>query len=162
MQSHPGIELVSPCPFPTDDNHYTTGTSSVGQPARTYLQHHCANIGCSLEDLIATMDDSDRERERERERERACVRKICAINATWWWWWWYIFASFLFPRMYTHIIFTFNRISELTFSWPNIATFISMADLFTDILLTCLMIEAIFPFATWDFMKKLRRPDFIV
>ena len=49
------------------------------QPARTYIQQLCANIGCSLEDLPETMDD------REGWRER--VRDIRADGMTWWWWW---------------------------------------------------------------------------
>ena len=71
------------------------GRAKTGRPASTYIQQLCANSGCSLEDLLETMDDSVREnradgiawgwrwrcvrvcvcvcvcvRERERERER--------------------------------------------------------------------------------------------
>ena len=30
----------------------------VGQPARTYLQKHCTDIGCSIEDMLRVMDDN--------------------------------------------------------------------------------------------------------
>ena len=54
------------------------GRAKVGRPARTYIQHLCAGIECSLEDLPEVMDD------REVWRER--VNDIRADGATWWWW----------------------------------------------------------------------------
>ena len=51
-----------------------TWMTSVGRPARTYLQQLCTDTGCSLEDLLETMDDRDGERER--------VRKIRASGMT--------------------------------------------------------------------------------
>ena len=47
------------------------------QPARTYIQQLCTDIGCSLEDLMEVMDDIDRWKEK--------VREIHAGSATWWW-----------------------------------------------------------------------------
>ena len=54
------------------------GRAKAGQPARTYIQHLCANTGCSLEDLLGVMDN--------REGWWKRVREICAGGATWWWW----------------------------------------------------------------------------
>ena len=50
------------------------GQAKVGRPARTYIQQLCADIGCSLENLLGTMNDRDGWQER--------VREICASNAT--------------------------------------------------------------------------------
>ena len=46
--------------------------------ARTYIQQLCEDTGCSLEDLLDTMND------REKWRER--VKDIRASGVTWWWW----------------------------------------------------------------------------
>ena len=54
-------------------------TTSVGGPARTYIQQLCAGTGCSLEDLPGAMDERDEWQER--------VREIHASSATWGWWW---------------------------------------------------------------------------
>ena len=35
------------------------GQAKVGRPARTYIQHLCADTGCSLEDGPEAMDDSE-------------------------------------------------------------------------------------------------------
>ena len=35
------------------------GRAIVGQPARTYIQHLCVEIGCGLEDLPGAIDDRD-------------------------------------------------------------------------------------------------------
>ena len=35
------------------------GRTSVGRPARMYLQQRCTDTGCSLEDLPKAMDDRD-------------------------------------------------------------------------------------------------------
>ena len=53
------------------------GRAQAGQPVRTYIQHLCADTGCSLENLLGAMDVRDGCRER--------VRKICAGGATRWW-----------------------------------------------------------------------------
>ena len=46
---------------------YTWMCKCVGWPARTYLQQHCMNTGCSLEDFLGVMNDRDRWKERIRE-----------------------------------------------------------------------------------------------
>ena len=53
------------------------GWAKAGWPARTYIQQLCANTGCSLEDLLGTMDD------REGWQER--VRDIHVGSVTWLW-----------------------------------------------------------------------------
>ena len=53
------------------------GRTKAGQPARTYIQQLCANMGYSPEDLPEAMDD------REGWQER--VRDIHADSMTWWW-----------------------------------------------------------------------------
>ena len=53
------------------------GCTSVGRPARTYLQQLYADTECSLEDLMGTMDDKD--------KWRKGVREIHARSSTWWW-----------------------------------------------------------------------------
>ena len=35
------------------------GLAKTGQPARTYIQHPCADTGCILEDLLEAMDDRE-------------------------------------------------------------------------------------------------------
>ena len=55
------------------------GRAKAGRPARTYIQHPCADTGCSVKDLPEAMDN------REECRER--VREIRADGVTWWWWW---------------------------------------------------------------------------
>ena len=56
----------------------THGRTSVGQPARTYLNQQCVNAGCGLEDLPGVMVDRDGCCER--------VREINTVSVTWWWW----------------------------------------------------------------------------
>ena len=56
--------------------------AKAGWPAQTYIQHLCANTGCSPEDLPEAMDDRDGWRER--------VRDIRADSMTWWWCYIYI------------------------------------------------------------------------
>ena len=60
------------------------GRSCFGRPTRTYQHQLCMVTGCSLEDLLKPMDDSDewRERERDRERQRESVKEIRSDNAT--------------------------------------------------------------------------------
>ena len=55
--------------------------AKAGQSARTYIQHLCADTGCSLDDLPGAMNDRDGWR----------VRVIRAGSATWWWWYIYIY-----------------------------------------------------------------------
>ena len=55
------------------------GRTTVGRPARIYIQQLCADTGCSLEDPQEAMDERDRSLER--------VRKIHVRDTTWWWWW---------------------------------------------------------------------------
>ena len=52
----------------------TPGHTSIGRPAKTYIHQHCADTGCSLEDLPGSMDDKDGWRAREIERERKGAR----------------------------------------------------------------------------------------
>ena len=59
----------------------THGRAKAGQPARTYIQQLCEDMGCCPEDLPRAMND------REEWRER--VRDIRATSAIWWWWWWW-------------------------------------------------------------------------
>ena len=56
------------------------GWASVGWPARTYLQQLCADIGCSLEDLLEVLD--------HRDEWHGRVREICARGTTWRWYIW--------------------------------------------------------------------------
>ena len=51
------------------------GWAKGGQPARTCIQHLCANTGCGLEDLPEVMDD--------REGWREWVRDVNADGTTW-------------------------------------------------------------------------------
>ena len=60
----------------------TYGRAKAGQPARTYIQQLCEDMGCRPEDLPEAMND------REKWRER--VRDIRASGTTWWWWWWLV------------------------------------------------------------------------
>ena len=53
------------------------GRAEAGTPARTYIQPLCADTGCSLEDLLVTMDAKEGSLERFRE--------ISAGGVTWWW-----------------------------------------------------------------------------
>ena len=53
------------------------GWAKAGQPARTYIQQLCADIGCNSDDLPEAMDD--------REVWQGRVRNIHADGATWWW-----------------------------------------------------------------------------
>ena len=63
----------------------TFGQSKAGQPAWTFIQQLCDNLGCNPEDLPEAMND------RETWRER--VRDIRASHTSSWWWWWYIYAT---------------------------------------------------------------------
>ena len=51
--------------------------AKAGRPDRTYIQHVCADTGCSPEDKPGAMDDRDGWWEG--------VREIRAGDATWWW-----------------------------------------------------------------------------
>ena len=53
-------ELISDVPLWTSSH----GRAKAGQPARTYLQQLCADMGCSPEDLPEAMDDREGWRER--------------------------------------------------------------------------------------------------
>ena len=55
------------------------GRAKAGRPARTYIQQHCADTGCSPEDLPKAMDD--------KEVWQVRVRNIRADSSTWWWGW---------------------------------------------------------------------------
>ena len=55
----------------------THGHAKAGQPAQTYIQQLCKDMGCCPEDLPEAMND------REKWRER--VRDIRATSMTWWW-----------------------------------------------------------------------------
>ena len=52
--------------------------AKAGQPAWTYLQQLCEDMGCGPKDLPEAMND------REKWLER--VRDIRACGTTWWWW----------------------------------------------------------------------------
>ena len=56
----------------------THGRVKAGQPARTYIQQLCEDVGCSPGDLLEAMND------REGWRER--VKDIRADGMTRWWW----------------------------------------------------------------------------
>ena len=45
--------------------------TSVGRPARTYLQQLCTDTGYSLEELSEAMDDRDGWQDRERELRKS-------------------------------------------------------------------------------------------
>ena len=57
----------------------TYGQAKAWQPARTYIQQLCEDMGCSPEDLPEAMNDMEKWRKR--------VRDIRASGTTWWWWW---------------------------------------------------------------------------
>ena len=59
------------------------GRAKAGRPARTYIQHLCANMGCIPEDRPEAIDD------REGWRER--VWDMSADGASWWRWYIYIY-----------------------------------------------------------------------
>ena len=54
----------------------TYGCSKVGRPARTYIQQLREDTGCSPEDLLEAMNDTEKWRER--------VRNIRDSGTTWW------------------------------------------------------------------------------
>ena len=54
----------------------TDGCSKVGQPAQTYIQQLCEDMGCSPEDLPEAMND--------REKWWEKIRDIRAGGTTWW------------------------------------------------------------------------------
>ena len=66
------------------------GQTKAGWPARTYIQHLCADIGCSLEDLPEVMED------------REGWREIHRGGATWCWW------LMLYWIVWNRTVFTFN------------------------------------------------------
>ena len=74
--------------------------AKAGQPAQTYIQQLCVDMGCSPEDLPEAMDN------REGWQER--VRDICADGATWRWW--YIRDSYSTVRLY--LIASHHQLSE--------------------------------------------------
>ena len=53
------------------------GQAKAGQPAWTYIQQLCEDMGCSPEDLPEALNN------REEWRER--IRDIRAGSTTWWW-----------------------------------------------------------------------------
>ena len=55
------------------------GRANAGQPAQTYIQQLCEDMGCSPEDLPEAMNDWEEWRER--------VGNIRAGGMTRWWWW---------------------------------------------------------------------------
>ena len=65
------------------------GRAKAGRLARTYIQQHCEDTGCSPGDLPEAMND------REGWWER--VSNICADGTIrWWWWWWWNLQIVLF------------------------------------------------------------------
>ena len=95
-------ELISDVPLWTLKH----GRASVGQPARTYLHHVCADTECSREDLPGAMDDRERWRKKEPEKSLLsawfndvydgcpthsplsatfCVSYLLC-HSLWWWW----------------------------------------------------------------------------
>ena len=54
-------KLLSDCQWTTTHRH-----TSIGQPAKTYIHHLCADTGCSLEDLPEVMENRDRGQERDK------------------------------------------------------------------------------------------------
>ena len=51
---------------------FKQGRASIGRQTRTYLHHHCADTGCSLEDLLEAVDNRDGWKEN---------REICTVSA---------------------------------------------------------------------------------
>ena len=68
-------ELIRDVPLWTP----TYSWAKAGQPAWTYMQQLCEDMGCSPEDRPEAMND------REKWWER--VRDIRADGTIWWWWW---------------------------------------------------------------------------
>ena len=52
------------------------------RPARTYIHQLCEDTGCSPEDLLEAMNDSEKWRERARDIRASGTTR---------WWWWYIY-----------------------------------------------------------------------
>ena len=75
--------------------------AKAGRPARTYIQQHCADTGCSPEDLPEAIDD------RERWWER--VRDIRADTVTWWWW-----LLFITNNLIKHQKFVYTLLNDQT------------------------------------------------
>ena len=95
----------------------TDRQASLRQPARTHLQHLCADTGWSLGDLPKAMNDRDEWWGR--------VIVIRARGTTWWWWWWWFYRNlgggkleFLQKRMTGFLlIMSFDRLSPKSLSW---------------------------------------------
>ena len=51
------------------------GRAKAGRQDRTYIQHLCADTGCSLEDLPGAMDDKDEWRVRVMDIRTGCVTR---------------------------------------------------------------------------------------
>ena len=66
-------------PFKSDeqDVRHCWRSKGIGCPARTYLQELCTDKGCSLEDLLNAMDNSDEWQGR--------VREMHACGTAWGW-----------------------------------------------------------------------------
>ena len=56
----------------------TQGHTSVGWPAKTYIQQLCVDTGCRLQDLPKAMANRDGWRER--------FKGICTVDMPWRWW----------------------------------------------------------------------------
>ena len=59
----------------------THGCASVSHPARTYIQHLCADTSCSFEDLPGAMDNRDR---RIESQGNPCLQhKLMMMSLNW-------------------------------------------------------------------------------
>ena len=67
----------------------TYSRAKAGRPAQTYIQQLCENTGCSPEDLLEAMNDTEKWRER--------VRDIRGSGMTWWWWLQAIYSKIKIP-----------------------------------------------------------------
>ena len=76
----------------------------LGRPARYYLQHHCVDIGCSLEDLTEALGDRDELLERESGKSVAGAGHDIYIyilgqrKLYYYYYYYYLHWSFSYPR----------------------------------------------------------------
>ena len=87
------------------------GPAKAGQPARTYIQQLCEDMGYSPEDLPEAMND------RKKWQER--VRDICASGTTWWWWWWYIYIYIYICFNTLNMCFNLLKTNQLVISMDS-------------------------------------------
>ena len=106
----------------------TYGWAKAGQPARTYIQQLCEDMGYRPEDLPEVMND------REKLRER--VRDIRASGTTWWWWWWSMNEMFLKTYIISPLELTLDYI-ELNYGLLDTTCFTYAEDNFIRVTSLC-------------------------